>query len=79
MQLRSGKNFLDFLVATINLHYPVRLKVSCRGLLFDMSDNRRIPKKNETRRKKVVFRNDGGLEIARLSCNEIYHLTRFLE
>ncbi len=53
MQLRSARNFVNFLAATINLHYSIRLPPTCRGILFDTSDKRRSSRKGLTKRKKI--------------------------
>ena len=78
MQLKSARNFVNFLTATIDLHYSISMDVIYRAILFDTSDKRRSPKKGLTKRRKIVFNKVDGLDIARLRCNETYYLAQFL-
>lgn len=79
MQLKSARNFVNFLISTIHLHYSIHTDVVCRAILFDTNDKRRSPRKGLTKRRKMVFDKVDGLDIARLRCNETYYLAQFLE
>ncbi|MBE0471664.1 MAG: hypothetical protein IBX55_19410 [Methyloprofundus sp.] len=73
-QLKSGKNFVEYLIQQINLFYPVNIQPEYRGVLFRLE--KRSPQKQTTRKTPPNFENRGGLLCVDLNCNQSYKLSQ---
>ncbi|MCK5717396.1 MAG: hypothetical protein KAH77_07900 [Thiomargarita sp.] len=79
-QLKSAQIFIEFIFARIELseQYKHSLKnIEFRGILFF---NRNTPDEGKTKHQKIKFENKNrfNLPVTKQCCNQIYHLTRFL-
>lgn len=73
-QLKSGRNFVEYLIRQINLFYPVNIQPEYRGILFRL--DKRSPQKQTTRKTPPNFENRKGLLCVDLTCNHSYKLTQ---
>jgi len=78
-QIKSGKNFMEYLFKQIELFYPISLnnKVCYFGILFKLF--KQIPSKNPTKREKINFTDKNGLLTSWIKCNSSYKLQQIKE
>lgn len=77
-QLKSGQNFIKYVIQQINLHFPIDIKkVEFRGVLFELG--RRSISKNTTKRTPLKFEDRNGLMCLSIACNREYRLEQFRE
>lgn len=77
-QLKSGRNFISYLINQINLNYPIEIQnIEYRGVLFDLG--KQSASKNTTKRTPLKFENRNGLLCLNVKCNNEYRLQQFKE
>lgn len=77
-QLKSGRNFINYVIEQINLNYPLCIKkIEFRGVLFDLG--RKSVAKTTTSRTPLKFENRNGLMCLTVACNREYRLEQFRE
>lgn len=77
-QLKSGRNFISYVINQINLNYPIDIQnIEYYGVLFDLG--RQSASKNTTKRTALKFENRNGLLCFNEKCNSEYRLQQFKE
>ncbi len=79
-QLKSGENFVKYLISQINLFYKINVDISTilfRGLLFQACGNRTV--KQTTGKRNFGFEDRNGLRCATLQCNKSIKLQQIKE
>lgn len=77
-QLKSGRNFISYVINQINLNYPIDIRnIEYRGVLFDLG--RQSVSKNTTKRTSLKFEDRNGLLCLNVKCNNEYKLQQLKE
>lgn len=75
-QLKSAKNFVDYFLNTIRLHYGLFRMPEYRGVVFKTG---RIATRKGTTKKGFIYDKKDSMLYIELACNEDYKLAQFVE
>jgi hypothetical protein len=76
-QLKSGRNFINFVIETININFGKSYTLKEENIRCVLFDVRRIPTKTGTKRENIKFENRNGLNVVNQECNEKYFLVKY--